>query len=64
MKDVSAIFIQSVSVYFRCMKDVSAGVSKLLGFVGSIKGLSTIRDAVWDQLHQVNTVFSVKIAAI
>nr|XP_058952613.1 conserved oligomeric Golgi complex subunit 1-like [Pocillopora verrucosa] len=37
-----------------CIKDVTAAVSNLLKYVGSLKGLASIRDAVWDLLNQTS----------
>ena len=37
----------------RCTKDVSSGVGKLLQFVGTLKSLGSIRDAVWEILQEV-----------
>lgn len=38
------------SVAFRCSDDIRAGVSNLLVYVKSLKGLAGIRDAVWELL--------------
>ncbi|XP_022785211.1 conserved oligomeric Golgi complex subunit 1-like isoform X1 [Stylophora pistillata] len=38
-----------------CIKDVTAAVSNLLKYVGSLKGLASLRDAVWDLLKQTST---------
>ena len=38
------------NLYFSCIKDVHSGVKTLLSFVGNIKGLASIRDAVYDLL--------------
>ncbi|XP_020608067.1 conserved oligomeric Golgi complex subunit 1-like isoform X2 [Orbicella faveolata] len=38
-----------------CIKDVTAGVNNLLKYIGSLKGLASIRDAVWDLLNEVTT---------
>ena len=40
----------------RCAKDVTAGVSSLLKYIGTLKGLASVRDAVWDLLKEVHNV--------
>jgi len=35
------------------MKDVTTGVNSLLKYIGTLKGLVSIRDAVWDLLKEV-----------
>ncbi|KAK3097887.1 hypothetical protein FSP39_014178 [Pinctada imbricata] len=35
-----------------CLKDVTSGLGKLLGFVNTVKRLADIRDALWEQLKQ------------
>ncbi|XP_015773605.1 PREDICTED: conserved oligomeric Golgi complex subunit 1-like isoform X1 [Acropora digitifera] len=35
-----------------CAKDVTAGVSSLLKYIGTLKGLASVRDAVWDLLKE------------
>lgn len=35
------------------MKDVTTGVNSLLKYIGTLKGLASIRDAVWDLLKEV-----------
>lgn len=37
----------------RCIKDVTTGVNSLLKYIGTLKGLASIRDAVWDLLKEV-----------
>ena len=37
----------------RSVKDVNTGVGKLLKYIGSLKGLAAIRDAVWDLIKEV-----------
>ncbi|XP_068741346.1 conserved oligomeric Golgi complex subunit 1-like isoform X2 [Montipora capricornis] len=38
-----------------CAKDVTTGVSSLLKYIGSLKGLASVRDAVWDLLKEAET---------
>lgn len=38
------------NLVFRCSDDIRAGVSNLLVYVKSMKGLAGIRDAVWELL--------------
>lgn len=38
------------NIAFRCSDDIRAGVSNLLVYVKSMKGLAGIRDAVWELL--------------
>ncbi|XP_071477310.1 conserved oligomeric Golgi complex subunit 1-like [Diadema antillarum] len=51
---IAASFVQeSVSQWVEtCISDVHDGISKLLGYVTSIRGLTSIRDAVWDLLQE------------
>ncbi|CAH3019344.1 unnamed protein product [Porites evermanni] len=35
-----------------CKKDVTTGVNSLLKYIGTLKGLASIRDAVWDLLKE------------
>ncbi|XP_048583380.1 conserved oligomeric Golgi complex subunit 1 isoform X2 [Nematostella vectensis] len=35
-----------------CLRDVSSGVAKLLKYIGTLKGLATIRDAIWNLLKE------------
>ncbi|XP_063970712.1 conserved oligomeric Golgi complex subunit 1-like [Lytechinus pictus] len=39
-----------------CISDVHDGISKLLNYVTSIRGLTSIRDAVWDLLQEDDNV--------
>eukprot|EP00057_Strongylocentrotus_purpuratus_P034541 XP_795647.3 PREDICTED: conserved oligomeric Golgi complex subunit 1 [Strongylocentrotus purpuratus] len=39
-----------------CISDVHDGISKLLNYVTSIRGLTSIRDAVWDLLQEDDDV--------
>ena len=38
----------------RCIQDVNTGLSKVLGYITSVKGLAAIRDEVWELLHEVS----------
>ena len=42
-----------VGISFRCIQDVNTGLGKVLGYITSVKGLSSIRDEVWQLLHEV-----------
>ena len=40
----------------RCIQDVNTGLSKVLGYITSVKGLAAIRDEVWELLHEVGII--------
>jgi uncharacterized membrane protein YGL010W len=41
----------------RCVSDVTSGIAKLLNFINTVKRLADIRDAVWELLSQVYTIY-------
>ncbi|XP_064649759.1 conserved oligomeric Golgi complex subunit 1-like [Lineus longissimus] len=41
-----------------CNQDVNNGVGKLLGYINSVKGLASIRDALWEQLGRDDQMVS------
>ena len=45
-----------VLLFCRCIQDVSTGLSKVLGYITSVKGLAAIRDQVWDLLQEVSAI--------
>ncbi|XP_031572017.1 conserved oligomeric Golgi complex subunit 1-like [Actinia tenebrosa] len=38
-----------------CLKDISSGVGKLLTYVGTLKGLASMRDAIWELLKECDS---------
>ena len=40
-------------MFYSCIADVARGVGELPKYIGTLKGLSSIRDSVWDMLNQV-----------
>lgn len=38
----------------RCVSDVGIGLSQLLAFIGTVKGLAAIKDEVWLLLKEVS----------
>lgn len=50
----------TILLLVRCVKDINSGVSKLLKYIGSLKGLAAIRDTVWDLIREVRTTIELE----
>ena len=43
--------------FFRCVEDVKKSMAGFLQYVGTLKGLASIRDAIWELLNPVKIDF-------
>ena len=47
------MFYDGKKFSFRCMEDVKKSMGGFLQYVGTLKGLASIRDAIWELLNPV-----------
>ena len=46
-----------MNCFFRCVEDVKKSMAGFLQYVGTLKGLASIRDALWELLNPVKNRF-------